>query len=71
MFVMTQTPVPRNLLHVLPVSCKAKKQGSAANKVSKIQLKKTAPILEMTDTLRQVKGSIECSASAVGACLAE
>ena len=70
MFVMTQTLVPRNLLHALPVSCKAKKQGSAANKDSKIQLKKTAPRLETTDTLRQVKGSIECSASAVGACLA-
>ena len=49
---------------------KQKQQGSAANKDSKIQLKKTAPRLEMTDTLRQVKGSIECSASAVGACLA-
>ena len=69
MFVMTQTPVPRNLLHAPPVSCKAKMQGSAANKDSKIQLK-TAPRLEMTDTLRQVKGSIECSASAVGTCLA-
>ena len=56
MFVITQTPF-QETCHV-----KANKQSSAANKVSKIQLKETALRLKMTDTLPQ-----ECSVSAVDA----
>ena len=45
----------------------AKQTSKAELAIKPIKFKKTAPRLEITDTLWQVKESIECTAPAVGA----
>ena len=69
MFAITQTLFQE--IYYMCCHSPAKQTSKAVLAIKPIKFKKTAPRLEITDRLRQVKGSIECSASAVGAFLAE